>query len=171
MTIAISSSIAPKPFRWIKYRCNCAASTDGATRDHPNALATSSTTPLYCLVKVVFVKFMQMSPSLISRACLPCASKFSLQKFAFSACQLCTISSVCSRLSSPASGSRDRVDTLPVRDWTGANACLATRGQCVSPRHRSATATGSVLACACVRARAVWWACLVFTYFYVFERQ
>ena len=129
VTTVINSSIAPKPFRSPKYRWICAASTGGATRDPPSTLATSPTTPLYCHVKVV-----QMSASLYSCTCLPRASRFFLPSFSFSACQLCTIGSACGRLSASPSGSRERADPLIVRDSTGANVCLATRGQRVLPR-------------------------------------
>ena len=79
VTTVINSSIDPKPSRSPIYRCICAASTDGATRDPSSALATSPTTPLYFLVKVV-----QTSVSLYSSTGLPRETRFPYQVFLFS---------------------------------------------------------------------------------------
>ena len=89
----IKSSIAPEPFRSPKHRCILSASTGGATRDPPRALATSPTTSRYCVDKVV-----QMSASLYGTTCRSRASTSALPSFCFSACHYFTRSSARGRL-------------------------------------------------------------------------
>ena len=129
----IKSSIAPEPFRSPKHRCILSASTGGATRDPPRALATSPTAPRYCLVKAV-----QMSASLYSTTCRPRASRSASPTFCFSACHSFTRSLARGRLGDSSSGSRERADPLPARDSTGTDVYWATRGRRGSTRPCSA---------------------------------
>ena len=146
VTIVISFSMAPKPSRSPNYRCMFAASTGAATRAPPRTLAASPTTPLCCLVKVV-----KMSASLYSCVCVPRASRFSLPRFAFlrASCHMVRL-----RSTSP-SGSRECADPIPIRDSTGANVCLATRGRRVSPRHASDGHYFSPSMCVCSRTHGL----------------
>ena len=129
VTSVIKSLIALKPFRSPKYRCILRASAGRATRDPPRALATSPKAPRYSLVKVV-----QMSTSLYSTACRPCASRSALPSFRFSACHSFTRSSARGRLGDSPSGSRERADSPPARDSNGTNVCWATHGRRGSTR-------------------------------------
>ena len=133
VTSVIKSLIAPTPVRSPKYRCTLKASTGGATRDPPRALATSPTAPRYCLVEVV-----QMSASLYSTTCRPRAPRSALPRFRFSACHSFTRSSARGRLGDSPSGSRERADPLPARDSTGTDVYWATRGRRGSTRPCSA---------------------------------
>ena len=133
VTSVIKSLIALKPFRSPKYRCILRASAGRATRDPPRALATSPKAPRYSLVKVV-----QMSTSLYSTACRPCASRSALPSFRFSACHSFTRSSARGRLSDAPSESRERADPLHARDATETKVYWATRVRRGSARPCSA---------------------------------
>ena len=70
-------------------------------------------------------------------------------------CVPAAIWSVCGRLSASPSGSRERADPIPIRDSTGANVCLATRGRRVSPRHASDGHYFSPSMCVCSRTHGL----------------
>ena len=118
--------------RSLKCHCIRVVSSGGATGDPPSALATSPTTPLYCLVRAV-----QMSASLFRSVCLVRASRFFVPSLDFSACQFCAMSSVCRRRCDSPSGSCERADPQSIHESTGTNLYLATCGRRVSPRHGS----------------------------------
>ena len=124
VTIVIRSLMAPRPLRSPKYRPMFAASIGGATKAPPRALATSPSTPPYCLVRVV-----QMSAKLYSTACRPRGSELTVSSLFVCACYSSTRGSARDRRSDSPLASRERADPLPVRESTGPNMYWATRGQ------------------------------------------
>ena len=147
VTCVAKSLIAPKPFRSPKYRCILRASTGGATKDLPRALATSPTAPRYWLVKVV-----QMSASLYSAACRPRASRSALPSFVFLHATLLPaiwpgIDWATPHQEAASSLTRCPPATRPGRTCTGLPAAGAAQP---GPTPQ---ATDSVLRCACDRVR------------------